>query len=170
MARAPKPQEVRDACLVLEYLIHDLIAGHQLYDFFVSVGKSVPANPESEKAVRRMYVSYLLLALCKLSEFYTHYKWLIPDSQKSRSKVIEGELNRRGIRRLRNTFIGHILDKETGRPVTDVELNRAFNAAIDNDLGQFLKWVHVSGNVTSPDTVVGALEALHVELRRLSAE
>jgi hypothetical protein len=113
-----------------------------------------------------MYVSYLVLTLYKLSEFFTRYKSTIPDALRPRCRAIEAELDRRGIRRLRNTFIGHIHNNDTGRPITEAELNAAFNAATGNDLNAFLKWVHVSGDTLSPITVVGSLEAVHAALRK----
>lgn len=70
MPRVIKEQDAKDACWILEYLIHDLVVAHQLYDLFDNIGKSATVRPETEKAVRRMYISYLLLALGKFSEFY----------------------------------------------------------------------------------------------------
>lgn len=168
MAHSAQPHATRDALSILEYLIHDLIVAHQLYDFFAYVAKHADVKPETDKAARRMYVSYLALALCKLSEFFSRYKSLIPDALRPRCRAIEKELNRRGIRKLRNTFIGHIHNKDTGRPITDTELNAAFNAATDNDLEAFLKWIHISGDTVSPSTVVGSLEAVHAALRKLA--
>ena len=167
MPRAIPTQDAKDACWVLEYLIHDLIAAHQLYDLFDDIGKHATVHPETEKAVRRMYISYLLLALNKISEFYGKYSWLVPDAQKARCRAIRQELNRRKIRGLRNTFIGHILNKKTGRPISNAEIDAAFNAATGNDVIAFLRWIHVSGNTVAPDTVVGALEAVHAELRKV---
>jgi hypothetical protein len=114
-----------------------------------------------------MYISYLLLALGKFSEFYGKYSWLVPEAQKIRCRAIQKGLTRRRIQDLRNTFIGHILNKKTGRPISNTEIDAAFNAATGNDVIAFLRWIHVAGNTTSPDTVVGALEAVHAELRRL---
>jgi hypothetical protein len=66
---------------------------------------------------------------------------------------------------LRHTFIGHIINEKTGRPITTAELEAAFNAAIDNDLDRFLRWIHISGDVPSRHTIVGALTSAHEELR-----
>lgn len=167
MARAIQPQDAKDACWILEYLIHDLIVAHQLYDLFADIGMRATVNPDTEKAVRRMYISYLLLALEKFSEFYGKYSWLLPEPQKGQCRAIQEELTRRKIRDLRNTFIGHVLNKKTGRPISNTEIDAAFNAATNNDVGTFLTWIHVSGNTTSPDTVVGALEAVHAALRKV---
>jgi hypothetical protein len=165
MARSKGLRDTKDACSVLEYLIHDLIVGPQLYDIFVDISKRANVKPETERAVRRMYVSYVILTLSKLSEFLGHYKSLIPDTLKHRCTALESELVRRKVRKLRNTFVGHIHKKDTGRPVDEVELNAAFNAATDNDLEAFLRWVFVPGNVNAPNTVVGLLEAMHAHLR-----
>jgi hypothetical protein len=167
MTRAKRLEEARDALSVLDYLIHDLIVGHQLYDFFEGVSKHARVKAETEKAVRRMYVSYLVLTLSKLSEFLDRYRWLIPDDLKSRCNAVEQELRRRAIRNLRNTFIGHIHNKRARRPITDTEVNAAFNAAIDNDMEAFLRWIHESGHTASPNTVVGLLEAVHGVVRKL---
>lgn len=167
MPRAIREQDVKDACWILEYLIHDLIVAHQLYDLFGDIGKRATVQPETEKAVRRMYISYLLLGLDKFHEFYSKYSWLVPKAPKHRCREIQKELTRRRIRDLRHTFIGHVLNKNTGRPISNAEIDAAFNAATENDVTAFLRWIHVSGNVTSPNTVVGALEAVHAELRKL---
>jgi len=167
MPRAIQKQDAKDAIWVLEYLIHDLVIAHQLYDLFGDIGKRATVRPETEKAVRRMYISYLLLALDKFSEFYGKYSWLVPDAQKIRCRGIQKELTRRRMRDLRNTFIGHILNKKTGRPISNAEIDAAFNAATGNDVIAFLRWIHVPGNTTSPNTIVGTLEAVHAELRKL---
>lgn len=167
MSRAIQAQDARDACRVLEYLIHDLVVAHQLYDLFGKISKRATVHPETEKAVRRMYISYLLLALDKFLEFYAKYKWLVPEAQRARCRTIQKELTRRKIRNLRNTFIGHILNKKTGQPISNMEIDAAFNTVTEKDLNTFLRWIHISGNTTSPDTIVGALEAVYAELRRL---
>jgi hypothetical protein len=160
-------QDATDACWVLEYLIHDLIVAPQLYDLFNDIAKRATVLPETEKAVRRMYISYLLLALYKFLEFYKKYGWLLPDAQKVRCRAIQKELTQRKVSDLRNTFIGHILNKKSGRPIANTEIDAAFNVATGNDVVAFLRWVHVPGNTVSPNTVVGALEAVHAELRKV---
>jgi hypothetical protein len=167
MSTAAHRQEAQDACWILEYLIHDLIVAHQLYDFFGETGKHATVQPETEKAVRRMYISYLLLALQKFSEFYVKYSRLLPEPQKSRCGAIQKELARRKVRELRNTFIGHILHKKTRRPISNAEIDAAFNSATDNDVAAFLRWIHISGNTTSGNTIVGALESAHAQLRKI---
>jgi len=164
MSGVIRSEDVKDACTVLEYLVHDLIAAHQLYDFFTDITKIAPVHPETEKAVRRMYVSTLFLSLNKFLEFYDRYSWLIPNSCKQKSREIRKELTRRNIKKLRNTFIGHVMNKETGRPISNAELDAAFNTAIDGDLIAFLKWVHVTGVALSPETIVGALQSIQSEL------
>lgn len=170
--RPAKRQDIEEAVGVLDYLIHDLILAHQLYDLFVNLAVvSGLAKPETEKAVRRMYVSYLVLTLQKFSEFWDRYKWLLSDEAKVRCVPIARELRRRRIIDLRHTFIGHIVNEKTGRPIKAVELEAAFKAAIDNDLEAFLRWIHISGEVASGHTVVGALTLVHEELRaRLDPE
>ena len=167
MPPAVTTQDAKDACWVLEYLIHDLIVAPQLYDLFCDIGKRANVLPETEKAVRRMYISYLLLALDKFSEFYEKYGWLVPNTHKVRCRDIRKELTRRKIRNLRNTFIGHILNNKTGRPILNSEIDAAFNAATGNDVIAFLRWIHVPGNTIAPNTVVGALDAVHAELRKV---
>jgi hypothetical protein len=164
MGKTPAPADLKEARVVLDYLVHDLIVSHQLYDLFLDIGARAPVRAETEKAVRRWYVSGLILTLCKVSEFIGRYKWLVPANHQSTFRSLERELSRRGIKRLRNTFIGHIYDKKTGRPITEVELNAAFNAATDNDLGAFLRWIHVSGSAPTPGTVVGILQGVHEAL------
>jgi hypothetical protein len=166
MAQMIQPQDSNDACRALEYLIHDLIVAHQLYDFFADVGKDANVHSEAEKAVRRMYISHLLLALQKFSEFYGKYKWLLPEPHKAECRAIQRELTRRQVRDVRNTFIGHILDKKTNRPISNSDVDAAFNRATNNDLRAFLSWIHVSGNTASPATVVGALAAAQATLRK----
>jgi len=169
MPRTVQPQDAKDACWILEYLIHDLVVARQLYDLSSDIGKRVTVHPETEKAVRRMYISHLLLALAKFSEFYGKYSWLLPEPQKTKCRAIQKELTRRKVRDLRNTFIGHVLNKKTGRPISNADIDAAFNAATNHDVHAFLRWIHVSGDTASPNSVVGALEAAHAELRKLHA-
>jgi hypothetical protein len=167
MSAAARRQQAEDACWILEYLIHDLIVAHELYDLFGEIGKHATVHPETEKAVRRMYISYLLLALQKFSEFYVKYSRVLPEPQKGRCRAIQKELERRKLRELRNTFIGHILHKKTKRPISNVDIDAAFNAATDNDVAAFLTWIHAAGNTTAPSTIVGALESVHAQLRKI---
>jgi hypothetical protein len=97
MPRVIQVQDAQDACWILEHLIHDLIVAHQLYDLFDDISKLATVRPETEKTVRRMYISYILLALCKFSEFYDKYGWLVPAEEKIRCCRIQKELTHRKI-------------------------------------------------------------------------
>ena len=164
--RVATRQDIEDAVGILDYLIHDLILAHQLYDLFVNLAVvGGIAKPETEQATRRMYISYLLLTLQKFSEFWDRYKWLVSDEMKTRCERIAGELRRRRIVGLRHTFISHVVNDKTGRPISAAELEAGFRAAIDNDLDAFLRWIHVAGDSVSPNTIVGVLSGLHTELR-----
>jgi hypothetical protein len=164
--RVATQQDIEDAVGILDYLLHDIVLAHQLYDFFVNmvVVRGI-AEPETEQGARRMYVSYLLLTLQKFAEFWDRYKWLASEEIKARCERIVRELRRRGIVGLRHTFISHVVNDKTGRPISAAELESGFRAAIDNDLDAFLRWIHIGGNAVSPETIVGIISGLHKELR-----
>lgn len=163
-------QDVEDACWVLEYLVHDLVLGPQLYELFLEVGQRATVHSETETAVRRMYTAHILLTLNKVSEFLARYRSILPEDLRESCRALNKELSRRRVRKLRNTFIGHILNNKTGRPITNSEINEAFNTATDNDLKGFLKWVHEPGVASSVDTVVGTLQRLHTRIRSANAK
>ena len=114
-----------------------------------------------------MFVSNLILALSKFLEFYDRYGWLIPNGFKQPSREIQKKLTRCNIKKVRNVFIGHVTNRETGRPISNTELDTAFNTAIDGDLVAFLKWVHISGVALSPATIVGVLQSIQSELVKI---
>jgi hypothetical protein len=92
MGRTASRQDLEDAVGVLDYLVHDLILGHQLYDLFVNLAVVTGvAKPETEQGARRWYVSYLLLTLHKFSEWWDRYKWLVPDEDKNGAERIARE-------------------------------------------------------------------------------
>jgi hypothetical protein len=168
MRPSAQAQDIRDACAVLEYLVEDLISAHGSYAIFSDVSRVATVLPDTEKTVRRMYVSYLVLALDKVVEFYSRYSWLLPDTCLPQCCDLRRRIEGRGIRRLRNTFIGHILDHESARPLTSDQVNRAFDTVTLGDVPSFLAWIHEPRTATNLHTVVGVLQLSHSELRRFA--
>lgn len=91
---------------------------------------------------------------------------MIPDTCKSACRELYKELNRRHVKLLRNTFIGHILDKKTRRPISGEDLNYFFNNVTRGGLDAFLNWIHTPGRIRFPESVVSVVEKTRDEIAR----
>jgi hypothetical protein len=158
--------EAQDAWSVLNYLVADLLSAAKLYPLFLSLAELANTPDQSIKAVRRMYVPYLILTLVKFCEFYEHYKGIIPDGCKAACQEVYKELKRRHVKLLRNTFIGHILDKKTGRPISGEDANYLFNHVTGGNLDAFLNWIHTPGRIRFPESVLSIVEKTRDEIAR----
>jgi hypothetical protein len=83
---------------------------------------------------------------------------VIPDDCRDACKGLLREVTRRNIQTFRNTFVGHIWDKEKNRPLTEDEIEAAANTIVEGDEEAFVAWCNdVSAN-EFPNTVVSIVE------------
>ena len=103
-------------------------------------------------------MSYLTLTLAKIAEFYKQYQDLIPEDCIDAFRSLNTEIERLGIQRFRNKFIGHVLDFDTGRPFSDSDVEEWFQKVTDRDLDKILIWINTPGSYEFPKTVVSIVE------------
>lgn len=149
-------KKAHDAAAILNYLLGDLIGASRSYSIFEDLADHTHAK-KVRLVMRRMYISYIVLALAKLLEFYKQYRDVIPEDCRKPFKDLKTKIENLRIRDFRNVFVGHIHDK-TGRPISDDQLEDYFQHVTGRDVNKFLQWIHSPGTYTFPSTVVSFVE------------
>ena len=75
--------------------------------------------------------------------------------------LITKEIRIRGIVEFRNTYVGHIWNRRTNRPIEDVEIDAAVSRIQRDDEVGFLAWVYKPRNDVFPETVVSIISRTH---------
>lgn len=141
------------AVAILNYLLGDVVAAVEVRRLYLSTGQA-----NASAAVSRMALSYLFLTLDKWIEFYERFGRVIPEDCREPAKVLKKEIEQRGIRRFRNTFVGHIWDKKRARPLTADEVAEAADAIVKGDEDAFCRWCNDPDGNVYPNTVVSVIE------------
>ena len=90
-----------------------------------------------------MHISYILLSLAKLNEFYKNYNQCIPSHLHAHAKrIFQKEIESRGIIHFRNKVVGHIYDDKTKQPLEIADIENRLKKIIGADLNDFLSWIN----------------------------
>jgi hypothetical protein len=151
---------------VLNHLLSDLLVASRIRDLFFE-GLNPPPPPMILAGVNRVCLSTLFLALCKWAEFYDAFHDLIPDAYRKGARDLRDVVKKRRIVDFRNRFVGHILDKRKGRPLTLGEIDESVEAIVRGDQDAFVRWCNDRNPVANlyPDTVVGIIETIRDGIR-----
>lgn len=148
-----------EAARLLNDLWWDILAGDGLLQAIEE--HKVPIKPgDYAGSVQRMVFFHLAMVLCKLAEFHKHYSRYLPEDCRLWLKSISAEVDRRGLRDLRNKAIGHIMDKSANTPLTGERLDELFQRAVDGDSEKFYRWMRNSPSPDDLDSVMGRVEWL----------
>lgn len=158
-------QDAISAFRVLNYFVGDLVAASQVRDLFLSEKISATVPPRAANCVHRMCLSYLFLTLDKWSEFYRRFNSIIPSDCKPACSQLRRQIERRGIRKFRNTFVGHVWDKDLDRPLTEQEVQAAADRITDGDEAAFAAWCNDHSRNHFPATVVAIVEHTRDRIR-----
>jgi hypothetical protein len=154
-----------EAVPLLNDLWSDIFAGDGLFQLLEE--HKIRFNSEAHLGyVQRMVFFHLAMALCKLAEFHKHYTRYLPDECRPWLRDLNAEVERRGIREMRNKCIGHILDESTGAPLTPERINEMFARAVgvqgeirveevEQKSEQFYRWMRNKDSPGDLDTVMG---------------
>lgn len=151
-----KKKKAREAASILNYLVGDLVGASRSYSIFGQLANRTKAKT-SRLVMRRMFISYIVLTLAKVSEFYDKYREIIPDECRAPFKELKAKIGRLGVREFRNVFIGHIHDK-SGRPISDNQIEQHYQRVTSGDVQKFLDWINTPGGYPFPSTVLSIVE------------
>ena len=153
-----------DALDVLNDLIGDLVTGtNVLRDYHAQHSKGKVPD-ELLPAIRRMCISHLVLGCCKTIEVYERFHDLIPEPQHAEAKSLVKEFRARGMDSFRNKVVGHIWDKDRGRPLRLSEITEQLQTIMKNDVDGFLSWINRLEQGEQPGTIVATLEQIRGSL------
>jgi hypothetical protein len=133
-----------EAIRMLNNFVGDIITATKTLQHASTIMKS----PKLVPMLNRMCITYLMLALAKLMEFYDKYNRFLPQKESAELKAVRRELGARHLLDLRNKVIGHVWDKARKRPLTDGEVDAQLAKTTKGDLDEFIAWI----NGDSPDT------------------
>ena len=147
-----------EAAQILNLLLLDMIVGTRSLDIFNKILPPKERWGKAEHGMIRMCHFHFLLALHKFAEFYDHYHLFITDDCKQQFKAAVREINQKGIVEFRNKYIGHILQKKTGRPLDVMEMETYLQRIYGNhDDEVFVSWINDHKNAF-PATVVSIVQ------------
>ena len=156
---------ILDAINILNDLVNDLIAGTMVFDRYQSKFISGEFSQPGIVSVQKMCVSHLILGLNKLCEFWDIYHHLVPVELKPEIKFLVTKLQKRGIKKIRNSVVAHVRDRKLQRALTQSEVIEHLNRISDNDPSSFLLWLNNPNNNDYPKTVVSIVMTLRDHLR-----
>jgi len=164
--KKPASSEFEEAWILLHGQGIDLFFGVWMWTIFKksNIEKFPQILDGLQNPAARLYLSHILLTLCKTAETYRRYKYLLPEPAKTSLKSITDEVERRQIPQFRNKVIGHIWDKDTGRPISPEVIDQRI-AEIIPDKVKFFTWILNLGDANDPTTVVGQLKAAVAALK-----
>src|SRR5216683_5759678 len=132
----------REAFRLANDLMMDLTAGSTI-DSAIQVifdRGTAPVPDHVRTSVKRMCLFHVIITLVKWTEFYDHYKDVIPTDVRDIAKRLRKDMLARGILDFRNKVVGHVWDKEHRRALTNAEVEDRLTAFIGSGVKEFLKW------------------------------
>ncbi len=149
-----------EAVIILNYLIADFVTGTIVFIDYRERYKLEKLSEIQLSAVERMCFSHLALSLSKLLEFWKDYHHLLPEKHHGELKELNKEIRKKGIENFRNKVSGHILDKESKKPLTPSEIMNLLEGLIGEHADTCLNWINNPANNTYPNTVVIIVETI----------
>ena len=162
----PKAEE---AFWLLNSFVGDIIGAERSLGIIQSPGARKYLNEQMVFVLTRMLLMNLVLNLARLAEFYEHYRAIIPESQAGQFKKLYKDIQARRIRSFRNSYVGHIWDKERKRPLNSREIDSALAAIFSNAPSDFFSWINEPRTNNIGQTVAGIVERTRDELQKLYA-
>jgi hypothetical protein len=161
-----KPQRAIavDAADTLTDFVGDFVSGVMLLREYGARYQAGSAIPPLMVSVQKICLSHLLLSLAKFVEFYDRYHKIIPSQHRDVAKGLARSIKQKGIVYFRNNCVGHIWDKDQGRPLVHSEILNRLRQMTGGDFDAFLKWINdPTGNIF-PTTVVSIVETIRDDL------
>lgn len=129
-------QRAIDAFRLANRFLCDLVIGAgfpEFYDILLKhAGLDKKAEDEQKLHVGRMVHSYLIITLAKYLEWYARFKDIIPRESREGCKNLYVKLSEKWqLRKFRNKVVAHILDDDTGKPLTYEEEDKLIQEFMD---------------------------------------
>jgi hypothetical protein len=158
---------ILDAVYVLNDLLDGLVAGTMVFEHYQARFERDQFSKCGIVSVQKMCVSHLILALCKLCEFWEVFHHIVPAEFRPQVKELVSKINKLNIREYRNTVVAHVKDRKLGRARTQLESMEVLNRISANDPRGFLDWLNNPNCYEYPKTVVSVVEMVRDSLREI---
>jgi hypothetical protein len=156
---------VVDAVYVLNDLFDGLVAGTMVFEHYQARFERGQFSKEGIVSVQKMCVSHIILALCKLCEFWEVFHRVVPAEFRPQVKGLISKINQLDVVEYRNTVVAHVKDRKLGRVRTQFESMEVLNRISANDPRGFLGWLNNPRDNEYPKTVVSIVARLRDFLR-----
>jgi hypothetical protein len=152
--------KAKEAWRLLNDYVGDLCTGTQIWRMFETMPQFANASDRLKILLRRMCLFYLVVTLFKVEEICESYKAIFPgDVRDARQKLMK-DLKQRGVRKARNTVVGHIQDNELKRPLMGDEVEKILNSVVGDSPEAFQLWINNPVVNVFPQTVVAVCERI----------
>jgi hypothetical protein len=162
-----------EAVRILNQFIGDFTVGTRGLEIYEWPSIAAQVSPRIREGLNRMAISYLVISLAKLEEFYRRYRAILPDDVVDACRSLHHKVIDRGIVDFRNKVVGHIVDDDTNRPLTYSEIDQRLDRVLNGSLDDFLLWINNPAENTFPNSVVAITEHVRDRLQhqyRIGAE
>jgi hypothetical protein len=103
--------------------------------------------------------------LFKWLELYDKYLSVIPDDLKDACRALMSKLKTRDVEKFRNSFVGHIGDNETNKPISNQDAEDLMDKITNGDRKAFLLWLNNPNDNIYPKTVVSIFSEVRNRIR-----
>lgn len=149
-----------DAADVLNDFLGDFVTGVMVFREYAAHLQRGKLHLMQMVPIQKMCLSNIVLAFAKFEEFWQHYSDVVPALHRDACKQILKEIRERKITDFRNQCVGHIWNKQKGRPLSHSEVMSALGVMMKKDFPAFLKWINNPGSNHYPNTVVSVVETV----------
>jgi hypothetical protein len=158
-----RPRATRERAIeawrLLNDIVLDLLVGSRALELFDSPGWSRRIHAGTAIGFRRMALFHIIITLSKWADFYGSYGDLLPKEVQVACRELKRSIDRRGIRKFRNSVVGHIFDREERRPLTREEVEARVIKVLGGDPETFLRWLNDPKSNEFPSTFISVCES-----------
>lgn len=153
-----------EAYQIFNDLIGDIVVSTRTIEIFRCKNLKPIMTADYKIAATRFCVFQIVLSLNKILEFNSHYRSFVPNKMDDCWKNMIKEITSRGVKKYRNTLIGHIWNKQMKRPILKKEHDEFENQLYRGDFNGFLLWINNPNDNTFPKTVISIVETAKKEI------
>ena len=157
--------KIVDAIYILNDVSDGLVAGTMVFAHYQARFERGQFSKGGIVSVQKMCVSHLILALCKLCEFWKVFHHIVPSEFRPEIKALVAKIHQLKVQDYRNTVVAHVQDQKLGRVRTQFEAMEMLNRISGNSPRGFLGWLNNPKDNKYPKTVVSIVVALRDSIR-----
>jgi hypothetical protein len=132
-------QRAIDAFQLANDFVADLVTGTGIFGIAKAIRAAImmvigehTKSEKVERLLRRMTYFYLIITLAKYLEWYARFKDIIPRESREGCKRLYVKLSEKfQLRKFRNKVVAHIIDDDTGKPLTYEEEDKLIQEFMD---------------------------------------